>query len=212
MRKTRLLMHVCCAPCFIAPWFHLSEQHDVTAFWFNHNIHPFTEFRKRLDTLRRFTTEQDIPLIVKEDYPVERFFRDSAYRETQRCGPCYRNRLEQTAYVAKRGKFEAFSTTLLYSKFQRHEMIREIAEQIAGETGIPFHYEDMRTWWKEGIERSRKAGMYRQQYCGCLFSEYERYRNDRRLVRGPNHHGSAAESRPPDETPAVRTGPVLDRS
>jgi len=77
--------------------------------------------------------------------------------------------------MAKKGKFDFFSTTLLYSKFQNHELIKTFGESIGKSVGIPFYYEDFRTGWKEGIETSKQLGMYRQQYCGCIYSEKERY-------------------------------------
>lgn len=77
--------------------------------------------------------------------------------------------------MAKRGKFDAFSTTLLYSKFQNHELITTTGEAIAKSTGIPFYYRDFRPGWKEGIKASKDLNLYRQQYCGCIYSEKERY-------------------------------------
>ncbi|HOD54141.1 MAG TPA: epoxyqueuosine reductase QueH, partial [Candidatus Cloacimonadota bacterium] len=79
------------------------------------------------------------------------------------------------ALIAKKGHFDAFTTTLLYSKFQKHELIREIADNIAREIDIPFFYQDLREYWKEGITLSKEKEMYRQQYCGCIYSEKDRY-------------------------------------
>ena len=76
--------------------------------------------------------------------------------------------------MARRGKFDCFSTTLLYSKFQKHDTIHAIGEAVAKEVGVPFHYQDFRPGWREGIEASRAMGMYRQS-CGCIYSEKERY-------------------------------------
>jgi predicted adenine nucleotide alpha hydrolase (AANH) superfamily ATPase len=86
-------------------------------------------------------------------------------------------RLEAAAAVAKKGKFEAFSTTLLYSKFQKHDLVRQTGEAAADKFGVPFYYEDFRVGWKEGIRLSREKNLYRQQYCGCIYSEWERYRH-----------------------------------
>ena len=97
------------------------------------------------------------------------------YRENSRCPVCYHDRLRATARLARASRFDAFTTTLLYSKFQRHELIREIGESVGREVGIPFVYRDFRTGWKAGIETSKRLGMYRQQYCGCIYSEKERY-------------------------------------
>jgi predicted adenine nucleotide alpha hydrolase (AANH) superfamily ATPase len=83
--------------------------------------------------------------------------------------------LEATARAAKKGRFDSFTTTLLHSKHQNHEMIREMGESLGQRYGIRFIYEDFRLGWKEGIEVSKKLGLYRQQYCGCIYSEKERY-------------------------------------
>jgi hypothetical protein len=77
--------------------------------------------------------------------------------------------------VARRGGFDAYTTSLLYSRFQDHERIRETGEAVARSSGVPFLYEDFRAGWKEGIEESRRLELYRQQYCGCIYSEKERY-------------------------------------
>lgn len=171
----RLLMHVCCAPCFIAPYTHLKKDHEITAFWWNHNIHPYQEYKKRLDTLISFTNKHNIPLINKDEYPLERFIQNAVYREKLRCYSCYYERLKYTAIIAKKGKFDAFTTTLLYSKFQKHEMMKDIAQSLAKEYGVSFYYDDFRKYWKEGIELSKSEEMYRQQYCGCIYSERDRY-------------------------------------
>nr|NJM01334.1 epoxyqueuosine reductase QueH [Desulfobacula sp.] len=85
------------------------------------------------------------------------------------------DRLLQTALVAKKGNFEAFSTTLLYSKFQNHDLIRETGEALAAKYGLQFLYHDFREGWNSGIEASKRLNLYRQQYCGCIYSEKERY-------------------------------------
>ena len=172
----KLLVHVCCAPCFAAPYFHLQEKKfDIHGFWFNYNIHPFQEYKKRLETLQDFAEKENIPLIYKDEYNLEDFLRKAAFRESERCHMCYYDRLKYTAIVAKKGNFDYFTTTLLYSKFQKHEMIREIGESLAKEYGVNFYYEDFRQYWQEGIKLSKERKMYRQQYCGCIYSEKERY-------------------------------------
>lgn len=169
-------MHVCCAPCFVAPHKHLKEAgHEVWAFWYNPNIHPFTENQKRLQSLQDFLAEENIPHIIKDEYKLEEFLRRSAYRESSRCQHCYYDRLKYTAIIAKKGNFDAFSSTLLYSKFQNHQLIKEIGNALAHDYGIAFFYEDFRNYWKEGIELSKQKNIYRQQYCGCIYSEKERY-------------------------------------
>jgi predicted adenine nucleotide alpha hydrolase (AANH) superfamily ATPase len=94
--------------------------------------------------------------------------------------------------TAGRGKFDAFSTTLLYSKFQNHDIIRTIGESVSDAVGIPFFYEDFRLGWKEGVEVSRQMDLYRQSYCGCIFSERDRFYKDPSRPARPG--GAAARS------------------
>lgn len=172
----KLLLHTCCAPCSIYPLRVLREAGaQVMGFFYRSNIHPFTECEKRLQTLKEYAAQIDLKLIVQQSYDLEEFLRKAAFRETERCRMCYYDRLKTTALLARRGRQEAFSTTLLYSKFQNHEMIRSIGEAVAAETGIAFYYLDFRLGWNEGVETSRRLGMYRQPYCGCIYSEKERY-------------------------------------
>ncbi|MCF7919161.1 MAG: epoxyqueuosine reductase QueH [Candidatus Cloacimonetes bacterium] len=177
MEKEKLLVHICCAPCFIAPYEHLKAENrfDLRGFWFNSNIHPYQEYSKRRDTLQEFTEKQSIPMIWKDEYLLEEFLRKVSYREGERCRICYYERLRYAAIIAAKGNFDYFTTTLLYSKFQKHELIRETGEALGKEMGVKFYYQDFREYWKEGIERSKAANMYRQQYCGCIFSEKERF-------------------------------------
>ncbi len=177
----KLLIHICCAPCFAAPYFHLKKEgHEIHGFWYNHNIHPFTEYKKRLETLQEFADKESIPLIVKDEYELEKFLRKAAFREQERCRSCYYDRLKYAVIIAKKGNFDAFTTTLLYSKFQKHELIKEIGESLAKEYGVKFYYNDFREYWKEGIKISKEKEMYRQQYCGCIYSERDRYLGDKK--------------------------------
>jgi predicted adenine nucleotide alpha hydrolase (AANH) superfamily ATPase len=148
---------------------------QVMGFFFRHNIHPFTECLKREETLKTYARSIDLNIIWQSGYELEQFLRKMAFRETDRCRICYFERLTATAKVARKGKFDAYSTTLLYSRFQNHDLIRSLGESIGKKHGIPFFYDDFRDGWKQGIEISKSLGMYRQQYCGCIFSEKERY-------------------------------------
>ncbi|MFO7895825.1 MAG: epoxyqueuosine reductase QueH [Candidatus Cloacimonadales bacterium] len=182
--KKKILVHICCAPCFIAPQKHLKAAGwEIHGFWYNHNIHPFLEYNKRLITLQNFAAKAEIPLIIKAEYDLEKFLRNSAFRESTRCYSCYYERLKYCAIVAKKGNFDAFSTTLLYSKYQNHQMIKEIGKALAKEYKVDFYYEDFRQYWQEGIDLSKADGMYRQQYCGCIYSEHERYKNVRDIAK-----------------------------
>jgi len=172
----KLLLHTCCAPCTIYPIRVLREQNmEVTGYFYGSNIHPYTECLKRRQALVDYAERVDLKLIVDEAYDLEEFIRNAAFRESERCRWCYYERLRTTAAAARRGDFDFFSTTLLYSKFQQHDLIRTIAEEVSANVGIPFYYQDFRTGWSEGITVSKELGMYRQAYCGCIYSEKERY-------------------------------------
>ncbi len=148
---------------------------DVMGFFYRHNIHPYSECLRRQETLESYARQIDLRLIIQEGYDLEGFIQNVVYREKDRCTYCYHDRLRTTALMAKRGKFDYFSSTLLYSKFQKHDMLKSIGESIGKSIGVPFFYEDFRSGWKEGIDTSKNLGMYRQQYCGCIYSEKERY-------------------------------------
>jgi predicted adenine nucleotide alpha hydrolase (AANH) superfamily ATPase len=172
----RVLLHICCGPCAIYPVEILRQEgHEVYGYFFNPNIHPYREYTRRLETLEQYARSIDLPLIVSDDYDLEGFLREAVFRETERCRFCYRLRLEQAAYVARKGKFDAISTTLLYSRFQKHDLIADTGREAAGARNLDFFYRDFREGWRQGILRSRELGMYRQQYCGCVYSEKERY-------------------------------------
>lgn len=171
----KILFHICCAPCFVAPYNVLKNEFSISGLWFNHNIHPLQEYHKRRNALRNFSSEEDIKIIEKDEYGLINFLQNSVFREENRCFQCYYERLNYTAIIAKRGNFDYFTTSLLYSKFQKHEIICEIAKNVAKKHSIEFFYQDFRNYWKQGIETSKAKGMYRQEYCGCIYSEMERY-------------------------------------
>jgi predicted adenine nucleotide alpha hydrolase (AANH) superfamily ATPase len=172
----KLLLHICCAPCVVYPHQVLVEaEHEVRGFFYNPNIHPYQEFARRLATLKEYAEKTGLPVIWDETYDLEGFLRLVAFREAERCRFCYQLRLAAAARVARGGKFDAFTSTLLYSKFQNHELIRELGEAAAQEAGVPFYYDDFREGWQQGVEQSKELGLYRQQYCGCIFSERDRY-------------------------------------
>jgi epoxyqueuosine reductase len=170
-----VLLHICCAPCAIYPLSFLRERgFSVRGFFFNPHIQPYQEFSKRLETLKEYARHVDLALIVREDYTPETFFREVAFRENNRCLYCYSLRLDAVARLAAKSGFNAFSTTLLFSKRQKHDLIISLADQASKRHGIRFFYEDFRAGWKEGQQRARDLGLYRQQYCGCIYSEMER--------------------------------------
>ncbi|MBU0517234.1 MAG: epoxyqueuosine reductase QueH [Proteobacteria bacterium] len=171
-----VLIHICCAPCAIYPLSVLrGEGAAVRGLWFNPNVQPYTEWRQRLDTLQKWAADEDLALIEMTDYDVVDWLRRMAWREAERCRICHHLRLERAARVARRGKFDAFTTTLLYSKRQDHDLVLEIGRAVAADQGVPFLERDFRPGWRAGIEASRRLGLYRQAYCGCIYSEQERF-------------------------------------
>jgi len=176
----RILLHICCANCAIYPLERLEERGDeVVGYFFNPNIHPYQEYQKRLESLRRYSEEAGLEVVYRDEYLLEEFLRNVSHQVEERCRFCYSIRLEATAQEAKRNGFDQFSTTLLQSTHQNHLLIKETGEDLAKEVGIPFYYEDFRQGWRKGVEVSKAMGLYRQQYCGCIYSEKERYVNKR---------------------------------
>jgi hypothetical protein len=172
----KILLHTCCGPCSIYPVDFLREKEiDVHGYFFNPNIHPYTEFARRRETLEKYAADINLKLIVDDDYRLEEFLQGVIHRESNRCLICYAMRLEQTARIAKRGRFDAFTTTLLVSPYQKHELIREVGQSAGDKYGVPFYYEDFRPGYRDAVARSREMAMYRQAYCGCIYSEKERY-------------------------------------
>lgn len=172
----RILLHTCCAPCFIYPAeFLKGKDMELYGYYYNPNIHPYTEWKKRRDTLEKYAASEGFKIIFNENYHLEEFLRQVVHRESVRCQFCYAMRLSSAAAAAKRGNFDGFSTTLLVSPFQKHGLIKEIGEAIGEKKGVKFYYYDFRPGFREATARSKELGMYRQQYCGCIFSEKERY-------------------------------------
>lgn len=187
-----LLVHICCAPCFTYPHKALVEEgHEVVGFWFNPNIHPFEEYRRRLQTLQRYQFLTGAGVIYHNEYPLEEFLRGILRWMDEgrpRCEYCYNIRLERTAKEARKMGYDAFSTTLTLSKYQSVPLIKKIGEKLSKKYGIPYFHRDFRNGWKESIRISREYDLYRQPYCGCIFSEMDRYY--RKLVKEtPEIHG-----------------------
>ena len=176
---------MCCGPCSITTIQTLqAEGYDVTGFFYNPNIHPLQEYVRRREGAREVAEKLGIRVIFKDnEYEPQKWFRDVCYREENRCFHCYAIRLERAFSIAKRGNFNFVSTTLLYSRKQNHEMIHQLGKDLAGAGATQFLYADFRTGWNEGIETSKEWGIYRQQYCGCLYSENERFSKEIRELK-----------------------------
>jgi len=172
----KLLLHICCGPCALYPLRTLrAAGHDVTGFFYNHNIHPYQEYQRRLTAAREMASLEALPMIEQDDYDLEGFLSAVASGPENRCSYCYTSRLRATAAAAAKNGFEAFSASLLYSRYQKHEEIIIAGENAGKEFGVQFYYQDFRPGWQEGIRLSKELGLYRQQYCGCIYSEKDRY-------------------------------------
>ena len=174
----KLLLHICCAPCSVACVRALrGEGLDVSGFWYNPNIHPFTEYKARRDALAGYADSVNLPLTARDEYGLRDFLTLTwpASPEPGRCVACYQTRMDAAAAHAAENGFEAFSTTLLISPYQRHDLLCETAEETARRHGVRFLYRDFRPLFREGQAEARELGLYRQKYCGCIFSEEERY-------------------------------------
>ena len=180
----KTLHHICCAPCANQCVELLrSEGAEVSGFWYNPNIHPYTEYRERRNCVQEYAKAIDLPLILKDEYALRPFVREVAEDLNDRCGKCYRMRLFETAKTAKELGFDSFTSSLFISPYQDHEKMKRTAEEAAALFGVEFLYRDFRPLFKAGQEHARAEGFYMQKYCGCVFSEEERYRKPHQIIR-----------------------------
>ena len=172
----KLLLHTCCAPCSIYCIDELKKDKiNITSFWYNPNIHPYTEYKSRLDTLKKHCELIQLPLEIVDEYGLRKFTINVINDLENRCDYCYNERLKATAEYAYNNGYDTFSTTLLISPYQNHEKIKEIGKKISKEIGIDFLYKDFREGFRKGQNRARELEIYMQKYCGCVFSEEDRY-------------------------------------
>jgi len=177
----KLLLHTCCAPCGIACIKSLREENiEPHLFWYNPNIHPYLEYKARRDCLKEFAGSEKLALTVfNKEYDLCSFLEKTFPVTEKRCKTCYSIRLEKTASFAAQEGFSSFTTTLLISPYQDHGAIKQIGEALAKKYSIEFLYRDFRPIFREGQILSRANGFYMQKYCGCIFSEEERYLKSR---------------------------------
>lgn len=179
----KTLLHICCAPCANQCIDVLrGEGIELTGFWYNPNIHPFTEYRARRNCLREYAASVSLPLSERDEYALRPFVRAVADDIAGRCVKCYELRLYAAAQAAKSGGFDSFTSSLFISPYQNHELMRTVAERAAEEYGVAFLYRDFRPYFRAGQERARALGLYIQKYCGCVFSEEERYLKESRRI------------------------------
>lgn len=172
----KLLLHVCCAPCSVKCIEILrNDKIEPVLYWYNPNIHPYTEYKSRKDALKIYADKLGLKLILKDEYGLKKFLTEAAADLNFRCSGCYRMRLDETARYAAQNGYESFSTTLLISPYQKHDLIKETAKNSAAKYNIDFFYKDFKPYFKEGQTQAKKESLYMQKYCGCIFSEEERY-------------------------------------
>ncbi len=177
----KLLLHICCGPCAAYPVGKLrSAGIEPLGYFYNPNIHPYREFHHRLTTLMTYSQAVKLEVNYNRNYDFEEFLRLAAFHERQRCLYCYKLRLEVAAKAASELGCTHFSSTLLVSPYQKHDLIREIGEKMAQKYGLEFYYEDWRAGFRQGQELARQLDLYRQPYCGCIYSEAERYCKQKR--------------------------------
>lgn len=180
----KLLMHICCANCATYPISLLRERDvEVKGFWFNPNIHPCTEYKNRLGALRKLQRLWDLDIEYDDHYGLTEYLKNVVGKESGRCEYCYTVRLEQAAIKAVQAKADAFSTTLLVSPYQKFDMIIDIGRMMQEQYAVRFYDEDFRGGYRSGRQMAKTMDLYRQQYCGCIYSEMERYEKEAYSVR-----------------------------
>jgi len=155
----KILLHACCGPCttYVNEW--LSENDfETKGFFYNPNIRPREEYERRLLTMEHYATVAGLKVIYEGN---------DIQTEPGDCENCYRTRLRKTARVAKDLGFEAFTTTLLISPYQKHDLLRSVGEEVSSEFGVEFFYQDFRVGYKESRQMAREMKLYMQKYCGC---------------------------------------------
>lgn len=178
--RPRLLLHACCAPCSSYVLEYLSACFDITVFFYNPNIDPPEEYRKRVEEERRLIREMPLPgeaHIVEGVYRPEDFYEAVKGLEHEpeggaRCRKCFELRLSETAREAKAGGYDYFTTSLTISPLKDADVLNEIGERLGREYGVSWLSSDFkkRNGYRRSIELSREYGLYRQNYCGCVFS------------------------------------------
>ena len=192
----KLLLHICCAPCSAACIKYLREEGiDITGYWYNPNIHPYKEYENRLNALKEYAKMINLNVIYNDYYGLKEFtFDDSQLKKesndlNNRCIYCYSSRLEEVVKYAKENNFDAFTTTLFISPYQKHDLIKSVCERLSKKYNIKFLYKDFRSYFYEGKRVFKETGLYMQKYCGCVFSEEERYKK-----QVENHNNSTISS------------------
>lgn len=172
----KILMHICCSNCAIYPITVLTQRgFSIRGFWFNPNIHPYQEYKSRLYSLKKLQSLWNLDIEYNDFYGLKEYLRNVVNNEDRRCEYCYSARLEQTALKAKNMNVDAFTTSLLVSPYQKFDMIIDIGRMMQEKYSVEFYIEDFRRGFGEGRRIAGELELYRQKYCGCIYSEMERY-------------------------------------
>ncbi len=188
-----ILLHTCCGPCSTYTIERLREQgFQVTGLWYNPNIHPYSEHQRRLASMEAYARSAGLCLLQEQGYEMLDFLRMVAGREgfRERCGLCYQMRLGRTASVAAAEGFDAFTTTLLISPHQDQNLLHDAGAAAGKEYRVEFYFENFRRGWSERGRLTREHGLYQQEYCGCVYSEWERYSGEK-ISLGVSGQGDA---------------------
>ncbi|NJD01152.1 MAG: epoxyqueuosine reductase QueH [Ruminiclostridium sp.] len=173
----KVLMHMCCAPCSIYPVdLLLAEGYLLEGLFFNPNIHPREEYEKRRENVRIYSDIKNLKINYIDDFR-QKDWESFDGQDPARCAMCYGIRMEKTASYAAANGFNAFTTSLLVSPYQKHDLIRELGEKYSEQYGIKFLYLDFRPGFRQGQQQARELGLYRQKYCGCIKSNHITYKN-----------------------------------
>ena len=182
----KLLLHSCCAPCSSYVIEYLSNYFKITVFYYNPNIFPEEEYTKRVEEEKRFISEFKTKYevdFIEGKYDCEKFYNlakgfEDENEGGERCFKCYRLRLNETAKLAKDNGYDYFTTTLSISPYKNAQKLNEIGEELACDYGVKYLYSDFKkkNGYKRSIELSKEYNLYRQDYCGCVFSKAERDR------------------------------------
>ena len=194
----KLLMHTCCAPCSVYCIDELRKNGiEPTLYWYNPNIHPYTEYVKRKDCLKEYSKKINVKAIFEDEYGLDVFCKNVVENINARCvNYCYPVRLRKTFEYAKANGYDTVTTTLLYSIYQKHDFIKKLMEDLSKEFGINFLYIDFRKGFWQGHQKAIEQGLYMQKYCGCIFSEEMRYNSHNTTKPSiPNGYEIAREPR-----------------
>jgi len=176
--KPKLLLHACCGPCSSYVIEYLSNYFDITIYYYNPNIYPENEYLRRLNELIKFVNEFNNNIkVIEEKYDSKEYYNnikglENLGEKSKRCYNCYKFRMEKTVIFAKENNYDYFTTTLSISPYKNAEWLNEIGEELEKKYDIKYLYADFKkkNGYKRSLELSKDYKLYRQEYCGCIYS------------------------------------------